>query len=64
MSRILLCRRCQHWYSVVQQQIPDICPHCEASASWTTDPDPEKPYRLSWNDRKFLTSIRVADDDT
>jgi hypothetical protein len=59
MAHVLLCRKCGHWYQVVRQ-IPDICPHCEQSASWTTDPDPDKPFKLTENDKKFLRSIRIA----
>ena len=62
VARVLLCRKCGHWYQVVQQ-IPDICPHCEQSASWTTDDAPSKPYVLSENDRKFLKSLRIATND-
>ena len=62
MGRVLLCRRCGHWYQVTMI-IPDICPNCESSASWTTDPDPEKPYRLSENDRMLLKSLRIDPED-
>lgn len=56
MAQVLWCRKCRNWYAV-QTTIPDICPHCEGSASWTTE-EP-KPYRLSENDRRFLRSIKI-----
>jgi hypothetical protein len=59
MARTLLCRKCGHWYQI-QITTPDICPHCEQSASWTIDPDPDKPYRLSENDRKLLRSFKIT----
>jgi len=59
VARVLLCRKCGHWYQVVQQ-VPDICPFCEQSASWVDDDTPSKPYVLSENDRKFLKSLRIA----
>ena len=61
MPPVLRCRTCGEWYQVVHV-VPDICPHCQNSAVWTTEGDPAKPYQLTVNDKKFLRSLRITAD--
>lgn len=61
--RLLLCRHCKVWYTV-NLIIPDICPHCEKSAHWTTTEAMQpKPWRLSQTDKDFLRANKIAPDE-
>jgi hypothetical protein len=57
MAPLLRCRNCNNWYQV-NRTVPDICPHCEQMASWTTEEI--KPVVLTDFDRRFLKVNRIA----
>lgn len=45
------------------------CPACDRITTWSTSPmpeprpEPKTPYRLSFNDRKFLKALRIGQDE-
>jgi len=63
MPQILRCKECGEWYQIIHV-VPEVCPHCQNQANWTTEGDePIRPYTLTANDRKFLHRYRIAPDD-
>jgi len=75
VARTLWCRDCGIGYASLAGDVPIQCPRCEASpARWSTvapaessgtiyPADPKRAYRLTDNDRRFLKSIRVSQDE-
>lgn len=59
MGQVLYCRKCHEWYAV-QRVVPDVCPHCEQTAEWTTEA--LRPWKLSENDRRFLRKLGIKPD--
>jgi len=76
MARRIWCRYCGHPALAIAGVFPAKCENilCERSGFWATDPDcpliernPEvKPptvgYALTYNDRRFLQSIKVSSE--
>ena len=58
MTRVLLCRHCGEWYHVARV-IPDICPHCDRSALWTTEA-PSPTWTLTTHDEWMLRVLGIA----
>jgi len=54
----LWCQACKTGYASVGE-VPFLCPECHGIPYWTTSP----PFKLSRNDKSFLKSIRITQDD-
>lgn len=74
MTRTLWCRweGCSGVSLVTGTEFPATCKDCGNDARWTLDPlarkerkhakRPRVPYDLNLMDRKFLRSVRIAED--
>jgi len=51
---MLWCQACEAGFGSVGE-LPTACPSCLQFPNWST----LRPYRLSFNDRTFLKSIRI-----
>lgn len=41
----------------------NMCPTCRGVTVWRTEPWPRYPYEVTFNDRRFLRSLRIKADD-
>ena len=57
-TRTLWCTKCHAGYASMGV-VPKTCPSCRKDTIWTT----LRPYQLSVNDRRFLSSLRIAQTD-
>ena len=64
-SRMIWCRHCRCGLAWARPRDPDLCPKCDEKGDWLSMvPDPKVPYALTFNDRRFLRSLKVeASDD-
>lgn len=56
---LLWCQQldCQTGYASTGER-PKVCPACGKFPDWTRTP----PYKIHENDRRFLKSLRIAQD--
>lgn len=58
------CRHqdCGRAYETEKEQVPSICPSCRRMGSWTIVA-PSARWELSYDDKRFLKSIRIDPED-
>ena len=72
--RILYCRLCDEAYVSDAGKVPSICPACQRTGRWTTQPpagirpsatadaEPVTAYALTRHDRALLWALAIAAD--
>jgi hypothetical protein len=72
MGRRIYCRFCANPEEIIAGVFPAKCSKCDEVGFWATEPGkgiepkhkkaPRVPFNLNLNDKKFLRSLRIAQE--